>query len=152
MSTRPFPTLRTETVVGAPPERVWDVLADFEGWDGWNPTLFGADGPPRAGAEVRMTLRMGRLKVPMRQQVRIVDPPRQLTWRSRQMVPASLFDVLRSFLLEPVGEDQTRLVQTETATGLLARPVMAVIGRSVRRGYDDLAEALARRLRPGAGA
>lgn len=146
------PVLRTETVVEAPPEQVWAVLTDLEGWDGWNPTLFAVrGGPARPGAEVRMKLRLGPFTVPMRQQIRTVDPPRELTWRSKQMVPASAFDVVRSFRLEPIDGGRTRLVQTETYSGFLAGVAFRLIGKPVLRGYEEIGRALADALGQGKG-
>ena len=151
----PGPTTHTEMVIDAPVERVWDVLTDLPGWNVWNPTLFDVKGPaagatspwrPAAGTEVRMKLRMWKLKVPMRQQIRVVDPPRQFTWRSKQMLPAAAFDVVRTFRLEPVDENRTRFVQTEEGSGFLAKAIFALIGKEVTRGYDNLAKALAEKV------
>lgn len=143
------PELRTETVIGAPPAAVWAVLADFAAWDEWNPTLHRAAGPPVVGTEVRMRLRLGRLEVPMRQQILVVDPPRLLVWRSRQAVPAAL-DVVRRFALEPLDGDRTRLVQSETTTGFLGGVEVRLLGRTIVRGYDELGRAIARRVAVGA--
>ena len=145
--------LRSETVVDAPPEQVWEVLSHLVAWDAWNPTLFavrpGSSLEP--GREVRMKLRLGGLVVPMRQQIRVVDPPRELQWRSKQMVPAPALDVVRSFLLEPLEGGRTRFVQTEAMSGFLAKATSRLIGELVVRGYDDLGRALAARVRERKG-
>ncbi len=141
--------LRTETVVDAPPEQVWDRLIDVSTWDTWNPTLFGVpagSGPVQPGREIRMKLRLGGLVVPMRQQIQVVNRPRELRWRSKQMVPGAALDVIRSFLLEPLDGGRTRLVQTESMTGFLAKPTSRVIAKLVVKGYDDLGHALAGRV------
>ena len=141
--------LRTETVIDAPPARVWEILADLPAWDTWNPTLFAVRpgfGALEPGKEIRMKLRLGRIVVPMRQQIRVVDPPHELRWRSKQLVPAPALDVIRSFLLEPVEGGRTRLRQNETMTGFLAKPTSKLIGKLVVKGYDDLGRALARRV------
>ncbi|MFP5318413.1 MAG: SRPBCC family protein [Acidimicrobiia bacterium] len=147
--------VRTEAVIDAPPERVWAVLADLPGWNIWNPTLFDVRRPASAsddhwqavpGMEVRMNLRLWKLKVPMRQQVRVVDPPRELVWRSKQMLPASAFDVIRTFRLEAVDGGRTRLVQYEEGSGFLAKAIFAVIGKGVTDGYDNMVKALAERV------
>jgi hypothetical protein len=149
------PGVRTEAVVDAPPERVWEVLADLPGWNVWNPTLFDVRRPaaatddrwaPAPGMEVRMNLRLWRLKVPMRQQIRVVDAPRELVWRSKQMLPAAAFDVIRTFRLEPAEGGGTRLLQFEEGSGFLAKAIFALIGKGVRDGYDNMARALAGRL------
>jgi uncharacterized protein YndB with AHSA1/START domain len=140
------PELRVETVIDAPPERVWAVLADFARWDQWNPTLLHPDGPPAAGTEVRMKLQLGPVKVPMRQLIREVAPPRRLVWRSRQPIPRAL-DVERQFEIEPVDDGRrSRLVQSETTTGWLAGAEVALLGKAIIRGYENLARALAERV------
>jgi len=147
--------VRTEAVLDAPPERVWAVLADLPGWNIWNPTLFDVRRPagatddhwqPVPGMEVRMNLRLWKLKVPMRQQIRVVDGPRELVWRSKQVLPASAFDVIRTFRLEPFEGGRTRLVQFEEGSGLLATVIFRLIGRGVTDGYDAMVKAMAGRL------
>lgn len=147
--------VRIGTVIDAPPERVWAVLADLPGWNIWNPTLFDVRRPtsasddhwqPVAGMEVRMRLRLWKLKVPMRQQIRVVDAPRKLVWRSKQMLPASAFDVVRTFRLEEVEGGRTRLLQYEEGSGFLAGAIFALIGKGVVQGYDDMSKALAERV------
>lgn len=147
--------VRSEVVLDAPPERVWAVLADMPGWNIWNPTLFDVRRPasatddhwePAPGMEVRMTLRLWKLKVPMRQQVRVVEPPHELVWRSKQMLPASAFDVIRTFRLAPVEGGKTRLIQFEQGSGFLAHAIFCVIGKGVTDGYDAMVKALVQRL------
>ena len=138
--------LRTEMEIDAQAERVWAVLTDFTSWDQWNPTLFKASGNPVVGTEIRMKLRLGRLTVPMRQQVRVLDPPRELVWRSKQLVPAAALDVVRHFVLEPLGDDRCRLVQSEDTTGFLASLEVLLLGRTIERGYENLGRALAARV------
>lgn len=140
------PELRTETVVDAPPERVWEVLTDFGRWDEWNPTLFRASGPPTVGTEVRMKLRLGPISVPMRQQILSLDPPRELVWRSRQPIQSAL-DVIRRFQIEPLEGGRSRLVQSETTDGYLARLEVKLLGNAITRGYENLGQALAKRAR-----
>lgn len=146
--------VHVEAVIDAPPERVWAVLVDLPGWNVWNPTLLDVRRPaaasddnwqPAPGMEVRMNLRLRRVKVPMRQEIRVVDAPRELTWRTRQAVPAA-FDVLRTFRLEPLEGGRTRIVQYEIATGFLAKAIFAATRKNVVAGYENLARALADRV------
>ena len=140
------PELRVETVIDAPPDRVWAVLADFAHWDAWNPTLLHPNGPPVPGTEVRMKLQLGPVKVPMRQQIREVAPPSRLVWRSRQALPQAL-DVERHFEIEPLDDGRrSRLVQSETTTGWLAGLEVALLGRMIKQGYENMARALAERV------
>lgn len=142
--------LRAERVIDAPVEQVWAVLGDLPGWNSWNPTLFDVQGPAVVGSTVKMKLRLGPFKVPMRQEIRVYDPPRELAWRSKQTLPAKLFDVLRTFRLEPMDDGRTRLVHLEEGTGVLAGLIFALIGSGVRKGYGEMSRTLAERLKRSA--
>lgn len=143
------PSVELVTIIDAPPDRVFAVLADLVGWNEWNPTLFDVDGRAVVGRAVRMTLQLGPLHVPMHQVITAVEPPGLLTWDSQQMVPAVLFDVHRTFRLEPVDAG-TRLLQREEGLGLLAPLAFGLIGGLVRQGYAAMSTALARRVAAGA--
>jgi hypothetical protein len=144
------PDLLHESVIDAPPERVWDVFADFASWDRWNPTLSKCSGPPVPGTEVRMKLRLGPLSIPMRQEIRDVDPPRRLVWRSRQMVPPTFLDVIRRFEIEPLEGNRSRFVQSEGTTGYLAALEVRLLGKGIIQGYENLARELAKQVAAGA--
>ncbi len=138
--------IRVERIIDAPPERVWEVLVAVESWPEWNPTLL-KSAPLVVGADITMPLRMGPFVMPTPQRVLEVDPPRQLRWMSRQ-VPG-LFEVHRTFRLEPLDGGRTHLSQFERGNTPLARAVLPFLERTIEEGYENLAAALAARVEPG---
>jgi hypothetical protein len=140
--------VRLVTVVPAARERVWAALVDVDAWSSWNPTLRDADGPLRPGATVRMRLRLGPVWLPMRQQVRVVEPVERLAWRTVTGVPG-LLDVDREFVLEDAGTG-TRLVQQETASGP-GRVVVPLLRRWILAGYEGIAAGLVDRVAADGG-
>lgn len=142
-------SLQLVSEIAAPRERVWEALTDLGAWDTWNPTLTRPRGELREKSVVRMRLKMGRLSLPMRQEIVEVSPPSVLRWRSG-FGPRWLLSVLRTFLLEPAGEGRSRLAQSEVGTGALARLVFVFTARPTERGYAALADALNRRVGDGA--
>jgi hypothetical protein len=134
-----------ELMIDAAPAEVWSVLVDTASWAAWNPTLTRPDGALVEGREVPMRLMLGPVPIPMRQQVREVDPPHKLRWTSINGREGWM-DVDRVFELHPTQDGRTRLVQHETATGPLTPILMPLMRRSIRRGYARLAEALRRRV------
>jgi len=136
--------IRVERTIDAPPERVWEVLAGVESWPEWNPTLLKSTALV-PGAEIRMPLRLGPFVVPTPQRVLEVDPPRQLRWMSRQ-VPG-LFEVHRTFRLEALEGGRTHFSQFEHGNTPLARALLPLLEGPIEDGYENLARALAARVR-----
>ncbi len=133
--------LRLDTPIDAPAERVWAVLTDFASWHRWNPTLISAEGTPTVGARVRVRLRLGPRIVTLHRTILEVAPPRRLRWRSSPGLPR-LVDVERFFDLEPLGESQVRLVQSERGRGILAPALLWLLATPIVQGYRDLGRAL----------
>lgn len=126
--------LHSEIEIGAPPERVWGALTDFRSFPSWNPLFPKAKGKLVPGRRLKVQLRLGSRQVTFRPRVTQVRPPHELAWRARQWIPG-LFEVDRRFTVEPMGRSGSRLVQSETATGVLAPVLMPLLRRRVMAGY-----------------
>ena len=137
--------VRSSAELSAPVERVWEVLTDFASFPTWNPVLRSASGPLVPGGRQRISHVLGGRRLTVRPTVTVVDPPRELRWLAAQRVPG-LFDVDRRFLLEPLDASHTRLTQSESATGLLAPLLMALMGNSILAGYQAHEAALRSRV------
>lgn len=111
--------LTSEIEIDAPPEVVWRVLTDFDAYGDWNPIEIEMKGRPIEGTILEHTSQLPGSK-PMRFRPTIVEvaPERALAWVGRVVLPG-LFDVRHRFALEPLGEDRTRLRQSEQFWGLL---------------------------------
>jgi hypothetical protein len=138
--------IRTSHWIPASPERVWDVLADFDRYGEWNPLNIWAGGEARAGARVPMRFvdaGGGKGKV-IAQTVTVTasDPPRRLEWVGR--VPL-LFRGRHFFELSP-ERGGTRLIHGEDLSGLI--PVLFSASRIERQkgSYEAMNRALERRV------
>jgi hypothetical protein len=135
-------TIRTERVIEAPRDVVWDELADLSSYRDWNPHIVYGSGTPREDG--RVTIRVsqggGRARaIPVR--VTRYDPPRLLSWRGR-VVAAPLFEGEHTFELHELADDRTRLVNREVASGLL---VPLLVYGDPELDYEAMNDALARR-------
>jgi hypothetical protein len=72
--------IRTFIDIAAPPHRVWSLLADFAGYDRWNPMLKRMRGAARVGSTVRFAVTAGPLPVPLSAEVITVETDRELAW------------------------------------------------------------------------
>jgi hypothetical protein len=84
--------LRKEVAIAAPPERVWEVLTDFESYPSWNPFIQSIAGRPAEGEqlEVRIAPPGGRA-MRFRPTVLEAEPPRVLRWLGHFLV-RGIFD------------------------------------------------------------
>ena len=116
----PWFDLRTETLLPAPPERVWEVLTDFPSFPEWNPLVLEARGAAEPGARVHLLVpnlaSPGKLaRIPAR--IIRFEPARELAWVGG--VPG-LFRGEHYWSLAPAAGG-TRLQHGERLGGLLPR-------------------------------
>jgi len=134
--------LHTETVIQASPQRVWDVLADFEAYSEWNPFIPRISGAAETGSRLDVQLQPpGGRGMRMRPTVIAAKRPQELRWLGHLGVPG-LFDGEHRFRIEPLGTDRVRFVQEERFSGLLAPLVLRFVERGTRQGFESMNQAL----------
>ena len=134
-------TVSSAIEIAAPPERVWAVLTDLAAYPQWNPLFPQASGQIVVGGRLTLASRptVGRAMT-IRPKVVAAEPGAELRWVS------SLPGIIggeHSFTLTAAGHG-TRLVQSETFSGLLARFSVKTIA-AARADFADLNQALKRR-------
>jgi hypothetical protein len=121
--------LHTEVLIEASPADVWAVLTDFAHYSDWNPFLVNVAGVLEQGERLSVTLAPpGGRSVRLKPEVTEVATASVFEWWGHLGV-RGIFDGRHRFELHPAGSG-TRLVQSETFTGLLV-PLFA---RSLDRG------------------
>jgi hypothetical protein len=137
--------LRTELEIDAPPERVWEVLADFPAYHEWNPFITRIAGELRPGAELRVTLSPPESdEATFRPKVLVCEEPRELRWRGQLWVKG-LFDGEHYFQCREAPEGRTRFVHGENFSGLLVRFAGQRLTH-VARGFVYMNQALKERV------
>lgn len=134
-------SLATSITIDAPPEAVWRVLTDLDGYGSWNPYYPRAEGDLAEGAGITLhaVLPGGRTGVG-RVRIRTVRPQEELRWTSHLFLPG-IMDADHRFRLAAAGPGRTRFEQDETLRGLLV-PVGGSIVAQIRQGCEAMAEAL----------
>jgi hypothetical protein len=136
--------LRSEIEIDAPPERVWEVLADFDSYDEWNPFIRRISGTPRQGErlEVRIEPPGGR-GMTFKPTILAAKPNRELRWLGRFLVPG-LFDGEHRLEVEPRSDQGSRFVQSERFNGLLV-PIFGGALDKTEEGFRQMNAALKQR-------
>ena len=129
------------TLIAAPPERIWGVLADAGSYPSWDSGVERVTGAVAPGAKLTVvsSASPGR-SFPVK--VTELDAPRRMTWAGG--MPLGLFRGVRTFTLTP-EDDGTRFVMREQYSG----PLLGLIWRSMpdlRPSFDTFASGLKARV------
>jgi hypothetical protein len=136
-----MPVIRAEAVIGAPRERVWEVLVDFERYGEWNPFTPEVRTRLEAGVPVDMRVRLWSGERGQREYVTQVVMGERVCW-GMHMGAAWLLRAERCQWLEALDGGRTRYVTEDRLTGALTPLVLALYGRSMQRGFQGVADGL----------
>ena len=110
--------------IAADPEAIWAVLVDGTGYPDWDSGVTSVDGQITPGGRIKVVSAAapGR-SFPVK--VTEFEPGKRMTWTGG--MPLGLFKGVRTFTLEPAGNDSTRFTLREEYTG----PLLPLIWRSM---------------------
>ena len=142
---------QAELTIDAPPQHVFDRLADFAAWPSWMPESFLPVLPAHAQSPLqlgdRFRVKVGGARFASTLELSALERPCEIAWRGG--VRGVLWAEHR-FVLEPDGDHRTRVRSIETWRGALAgvarrivKPLAEKIGRQQLAGLARVA-ALAR--------
>jgi hypothetical protein len=135
--------VRTEIIIDAPPERVWEMLTDFPAFPEWNPFIRSARGELRVGAQLAVSLKPPKgMGMTFKPKVLKAERNRELCWLGRLLI-SGLFDGEHSFTIEPLELKGVRFIQREAFTGVLV-PLFALMGlfKNTSLGFEAMNQAL----------
>ena len=132
-----------KALIQAPPEVVYDLIADVDRYEDWNPWNFrGSGGPAAAGQIVEMSLRLGRHILNVRHDVLESRRGETLTMRDVGWY-RKVADGVRTRELKSVGEG-TLFRVVLTVKGPLAWFVRLYFGRDLEAGLTAESDAIKR--------
>ena len=104
---------RCETIIDAPPERVWELLSQPQQWEQFASEVRDVRLDAGVVEGGRFAWRNGRAKLSSR--FAVVDPGRELTWTGTALGSQAV----HRHLLTPTNNNQTRLASEESMAGPL---------------------------------
>jgi hypothetical protein len=144
-------TLHTEIGIMAPAERVWNVLIDTDRWAEWNP-FARMTGRVAAGERIAVTLTPpGKSAMTLKPTIVQLEPGREFRWLGH-LGMRGIFDGEHGFRITPEDTGRCRFEHFETFTGILSTPVMWMVGKATREGFEAMNRALKQRAEAGLSA
>lgn len=135
-------TLKTEITINASKEQVWNKLMDHSNYNTWNPFIKQISGSPEVGQQINVNMQLeGKKPMKFTPLVLKNEKEKEFRWKGKLFVDG-LFDGEHFFILENLGNGQTRFVQGEFFTGLLSGVLVKMIGSETKKGFVAMNEAL----------
>jgi uncharacterized protein YndB with AHSA1/START domain len=136
--------LSEQVVIDAPPEKVFDVIADFGRYAQWNPWVCEAAGEAREGEIVRVKARLGSTTARVRHRVLTSRRAAEFRWCDLGWFTALAYGE-RARFIEPAPGGGARYRVELRITGVAARLVQALYGRALASGLKAETDALKQR-------
>lgn len=136
--------IRTEIIINAPKEKVWDILTDFASYGAWNPFIVSIKGELQEGGRLTNTMLNGGKKYVFKPKVLEVVPYKYFDWLG-SLVVKGIFDGHHFFEIEELSATQVKLSQGENFSGLLSSTILKKIGEDTRNNFIKMNQAIKQR-------
>ena len=133
--------IQTDIIINADISTVWNVLMDFEKYQGWNPFIESIEGEQQVGKKLTVSIKPpGGKGMTFKPKVLIVNPNKEFRWKGKLGIKG-IFDGEHYFILEPIDKEQTRFIQGEKFSGILVL-LMSNMLEKTREGFQLMNEAI----------
>ena len=135
--------IRTEIIINAPQEKVWQILTDFAAYPEWNPFIIEIIGEAAVEAKLKTTMRSGDKDRVFKPQIVEWVSGERFAWLGK--LPLGMFSGRHHFVLENAGNGQTKLIHGEHFGGLLRGMILNKIGEETEKSFVAMNRALKQR-------
>ena len=136
------PSISTQVEIAAPASVVWEELTNGAAYPEWNPFVKHLSGDLKVGNYINVTIQSeGHSTMDFSPEVLTANENTELRWVGK-LGFTGVFDGEHFFILEETDRGTTILHHGENFTGLLAYPLIGLIGDDTRGGFEAMNEAL----------
>lgn len=135
-------TIETNIVIISTPEKIWDVLTNFEEYELWNPFMTKVVGNASLGSKIEVNIKTisgkNRSYYPI---ITKCETNKELRWKGKSFLPG-VFNGERVFVLEKSDDGKVSFSHKEIFSGLGVKLVGNKLDESLREGFVRMNEAL----------
>lgn len=127
--------IQTEIIINADKATIWNILTDFSKYSDWNPFIVKVEGSLAIGKYLTNTISMeGQKPQVFKPKLLEVLPQKSLKWLG-SLFFKGIFDGEHYFRLEPLKNNQTRLIHGENFSGIFSSIILKMIGKQTQEGF-----------------
>lgn len=135
-------TIETNIVIDSTPEKIWDVLTNFDEYELWNPFMTKVVGNASLGSKIEVNIKTisgkNRSYYPI---ITKCETNKELRWKGKSFLPG-VFDGERVFVLEKSYDDKVSFSHKEIFSGLGVKLVGNKLDENLREGFVRMNVAL----------
>ena len=135
-------TIETNIVIDSTPEKVWNVLTNFEEYELWNPFMTKVVGNASLGSKIEVNIKTisgkNRSYYPI---ITKFETNKELRWKGKSFLPG-VFDGERVFVLKKSDDDKVSFSHKAIFSGLGVKLVGNKLDENLREGFVRMNEAL----------
>jgi hypothetical protein len=137
--------LHTEIEISTAPEKVWNILADFEKYGQWNPYIHTIIGKAKEGSKIEIHIETPSGKTRRYEPtVTKVEQGRELRWLAKSALPGIL-NGEHIFTVQKLQPGRVLFINREVFEGLLTWLFGKSLDTDVREGFEVMNKALKER-------
>lgn len=134
--------IKTEILINASPERVWEVLTKFQDYPYWNPFITSLTGEVKTGKKIKATIAPPDANAMVfKLKVLAFEKNKEFRWLGHLIIPG-LFDGEHKFELVDKGNGTTTFRHSETFKGLLIPLFKKMLDNNTLRGFEMMNQSL----------
>jgi hypothetical protein len=136
----------TSIEIGATPQKIWQILTNFEKISDWNPFISNVEGDLKSGNKLSISLQLPEsINIKYRPYVQKAEPYNEIRCLSSLLFPGIL-DSEYTLALMPIDDKRTFLLQIENFKGILLPIIWAEIETKLKSGFQNMNQALKQKV------
>ena len=133
--------IRTEIIINASKEKVWEILTDFGSYKNWNPFIISSSGKAQEGSKLINTMKLDDKTQTFHPKILKVEENKYFDWLGHLFFKG-IFDGHHYFEIEELENSQVKLIQGENFSGILSGMIMKSIGEKTISNFVIMNKAL----------
>jgi hypothetical protein len=130
--------IKTEILINATPEKVWNILTNFNNYPNWNPFIKSIKGEAKVGNTIIARIEPPAAKgMTFKPKVLTFEPNKEFSWLGHLLF-AGLFDGEHKFELIDNGNGTTTFIQSEKFRGILVPLFTKLLDINTVQGFEQM--------------
>lgn len=128
--------IKTQITINASPEKVWNILMDFESYPAWNPFITSIKGKALVGKKIKAQLNPpGAKGMSFTPKILALNTNKEFRWLGHLLIPG-LFDGEHIFEITNNGNGTCTFIQREKFNGILIPIFKKMLDVNTLNGFN----------------